>query len=153
MLYFQLRYPLLSGWKSEYNLQYTLPLYEYLKSDYNGKFLLRMRIIDHILNDVVIKNARIKIVLPEGTRIETLNYAGEFYRSNEELSFTSLAFYGRPTVVFSGNTLTKSHIVPFDVVYNISQFQYYRIPLILSGYVQIVFLVAIAIRYFKNLNN
>lgn len=149
-LHFQLRYPLLGGWKSLYNLQYTLPSYEYLWHDREGRFLLRMRIIDHILNDIVIENAKINILLPEGTKIESVNFAEEFYESDRELAFTSLSFNGKPNVIFYGKNLTESHILPFDVVYKISPLEYYRIPLILTAYVQIVFVAAIIYNNFKN---
>lgn len=148
-LRFQLRYPLLGGWKGDYILQYNLPTYEYLTTNYNGNFKLEMRVIDHILNDVIIEEASVRIILPEGSRIDQINIPEEFYKKNHELSFTSLVFTGRPTVKFNGNMLTEYHILPFTVYYDLSSIYLYRVPLILAAYIQIAFLIVIVLRYYK----
>lgn len=148
-LSFQLRYPLLGGWKSNYILQYTLPTYEYLRSNRKGKYRLKMRIMDHVMNDAIIKDATIKIILPEGVGVVKINYPEQFYKERQDLSFTSLSFSGRPTIVFSGEDLTDYHIISFTITYTDLWLNYYRIPLILVAYLQILFLLIILFRYYK----
>lgn len=60
-------FPLFGGWQTRYYTGYNLPSYEYLYTSGN-QYLLRMRFIDHIFDDQLIKKATVKIILPEGSK-------------------------------------------------------------------------------------
>lgn len=63
----QPRFPLFGGWKTDYVLGYNVPAYQYLYSSGN-KFVLKMRVVDHLFDDAVIENLKLKIILPEGSK-------------------------------------------------------------------------------------
>ena len=61
------RFPLFGGWQTKYTIGYNLPSYEYLF--HNGKqFLLKMRFLDHVFDDQVVDEVRLRVVLPEGSK-------------------------------------------------------------------------------------
>lgn len=54
------RFPLFGGWRTQYILGYNVPSYEYLF--HSGKhFVLRMRFLDHIFDNMVIDEAEVGI--------------------------------------------------------------------------------------------
>merc|ERR1719400_2937490 len=64
------RFPLFGGWKTHYVVGYNVPSYEYLF--YSGnQHVLNMRLVDHIFDDMLVEEAEVKVILPEGvTEIE-----------------------------------------------------------------------------------
>lgn len=62
------RYPLLGGWNYSFVVGYDMPLEDVLKSDQaNGKNVLAVPFMTGI-NDVVVDDAELKIILPEGAK-------------------------------------------------------------------------------------
>ncbi|KAI9587297.1 hypothetical protein GQX74_003144, partial [Glossina fuscipes] len=59
------RFPLFGGWKTQYILGYNLSSFEYLFNS-DDDYVLRMRVIDHIFDDMVVDEAVVNIILPEG---------------------------------------------------------------------------------------
>ena len=59
------RFPLFGGWKTHYSIGYNVPSHEYLffKGD---NHVLNMRLVDHILDDMLVESASVKVILPEG---------------------------------------------------------------------------------------
>ena len=62
------RFPLFGGWKTHYLLGYNVPSYEYLFSK-GDNFVLNMRLIDHIFDDMLVEDFTLKIILPEGSQV------------------------------------------------------------------------------------
>ena len=62
------RFPLFGGWKTHYFIGYNVPSYEYLyvKGD---QFALNMRLLDHIYDDMMVEDFELKIILPEGSKV------------------------------------------------------------------------------------
>ena len=58
------RFPLIGGWKTKYTTRYNVPIYEYLYNS-GDKFILDMRLIDQIFDDMIIDEIVVKIILPE----------------------------------------------------------------------------------------
>ena len=65
------RFPLIGGWKTKYTTGYNVPSYEYLYNS-GDKFILNMRLIDQIFDDMTIDEMVVKIILPE--RSHKLNF-------------------------------------------------------------------------------
>ena len=59
-------FPLIGGWKTKYTTGYNVPSYEYLYNS-GDKFILDMRLIDQIFDDMIIDEMVVKIILPEGS--------------------------------------------------------------------------------------
>lgn len=61
------RFPLFGGWQTRYYIGYNVPTYEYLYHS-GSHFVLKMRFVDHIFDDQVIDEAKLKVILPEGAK-------------------------------------------------------------------------------------
>lgn len=62
------RFPLFGGWKTHYVLGYNVPSYEYLYTK-GDNFVLNMRLLDHIFDDMLVDDFTLKIILPEGCEV------------------------------------------------------------------------------------
>ena len=63
----QPRFPLFGGWRTNYVLGYNLPAYQYLHSSGNS-FALKVRLVDHLFDNAVVENLKVKVILPEGSK-------------------------------------------------------------------------------------
>ena len=62
------RFPLFGGWKTHYLLGYNVPSYEYLFSK-GDNFVLNMRLLDHVFDDMLVEDFTLRIILPEGSQV------------------------------------------------------------------------------------
>lgn len=62
------RFPLFGGWRTNYVLGYNVPSYEFIFSS-GSDYALKIRLVDHLWDNSVIENLRVKIVLPETSRL------------------------------------------------------------------------------------
>lgn len=142
---FKTRYPLLSGWKTFYILKYCVPTYEYLFHDQNECFSLKMRAVDHIVNDVIIRDAVVNVLLPEFSNVINVELPHGYRGFQIEKSYTALIQYGRPTVVFNASNLLENHIENFDIKYKFSSYYLFHTPAILMIYIKTIFVIFIVI--------
>nr|XP_016945377.1 dolichyl-diphosphooligosaccharide--protein glycosyltransferase subunit 1 [Drosophila suzukii] len=136
------RFPLFGGWKTQYTLGYNVPSYEYMFSDGN-KYQLKMNLIDHIYDNMAIDEATIKIILPEGSSDIKLSTPYSISRLPNELVHTYLDTTGRPVISFSKSNLVESHISDFTLYYSFSKISMLQEPLLVSGFIYIIFLATI----------
>ncbi|VDL67174.1 unnamed protein product [Nippostrongylus brasiliensis] len=61
------RYPIFGGWKTSYVIGYNVPSFEYLYNKGN-EYALKMRVLDHVFDNIVVEKLTTKIVLPELVR-------------------------------------------------------------------------------------
>ncbi|XP_044754552.1 dolichyl-diphosphooligosaccharide--protein glycosyltransferase subunit 1-like [Coccinella septempunctata] len=126
------------GWKSTYILQYNVPTYEYVFRN-EMEYLLKIRAIDHILNDVMVEDAEIKIVLPDGGTISSVMVPPRFEKYNDTIFHTSLSILGRCTVNLRGKILLEENINDIIIKYQYSQFNFLVAPFFLMFLVESVF--------------
>lgn len=138
------RFPLFGGWKTRYTIGYNLPVYQYLFNKGN-QFVLKMKLLDHLMDDQYIENADIRIILPEhSTNIEFVApYSVE--RKKNELHYTYLDTTGRPVVVINKKNAVDNHIQDFQIKYTYNKNVLISKPLLLVAAFFIVFLVVIFI--------
>uniref|UniRef100_H2Z4F8 Dolichyl-diphosphooligosaccharide--protein glycosyltransferase subunit 1 n=1 Tax=Ciona savignyi TaxID=51511 RepID=H2Z4F8_CIOSA len=138
------RFPLFGGWKTHYYIGYNLPSYNYLftRGDVNA---LKMRFVDHIMDDQVVEDLTIKIILPEGAKnIKTeLPYPAK--REDDSLHFTYLDTVGRPVITFTKKNLVEQHIDDFVVSYTFNRLLLLQEPLLIVGAFFILFFTVIII--------
>lgn len=67
----QPRFPLFGGWKTFYMLGYNVPAHQYL-FERGGYYLLRMRFVDHLFDEMLVDELYVRIVLPEGVQCVSL---------------------------------------------------------------------------------
>ncbi|XP_037935723.1 dolichyl-diphosphooligosaccharide--protein glycosyltransferase subunit 1 [Teleopsis dalmanni] len=136
------RYPLFGGWKTHYVLGYNVPTFEYLYKN-NDNYMLQMRVIDHIFESMVIEDAVVKIILPEGTSNFELITPYTVTRNKNELVHTYLDTVGRPVITFSKKNLVENHIADFKLKYKFSTISLLQEPLLVIVFIYAIFLFTI----------
>lgn len=136
------RFPLFGGWKTHYTIGYNVPSFEYLFN--NGEqYVLKMRVIDHIFDDMVVDQATVKIILPEFTSNIKLIAPYAVNRLPDEVHYTYLDTVGRPVIIFTKKNLVENHIHDFNLKYNFSKTLMIQEPLLVVGFLYILFLFVI----------
>lgn len=136
------RFPLFGGWRTHYTLGYNVPSFEYLFQN-GDNFLLKMRVIDHIFDDMVIDEVVTKIILPEGASNVKLIAPYSVQRHPDSLHYTYLDTFGRPVVSFSKRNLVENHINDFNLKYNFSRVMMLQEPLLVVGFLWVLFVFVI----------
>lgn len=136
------RFPLFGGWKTHYTLGYNVPSFEYLFNT-GDNYLLKMRVIDHIFDDMVVDELLVKIILPEGCSNIKLITPYSVNRLPDELHYTYLDTFGRPVISFTKKNLVENHIHDFNLKYNFSKITMLHEPLLVIGFLFILFVLVI----------
>jgi len=139
------RFPLFGGWKTHYVVGYNVPSYEYVffKGDVH---VLNMRLIDHIYDDMLVEEAEVRVVLPEGVANVELKTPWPVTREKDDKLFTYLDTTGRTVVVMRtapGQALTEAHIQDFQLQFTFPHRSMLNEPLILVTAFFLLFLLAI----------
>lgn len=136
------RYPLFGGWRTHYTLGYNVPSFEYLFSNGNN-FLLKMRLIDHVYDDMIVDDLTVKIILPEGSNNIKLIPPYPVTRLPDSLHYTYLDTFGRPVITFTKRNLVENHISDLNLSYNFSRVMMLQEPLLVVGFFMVLFLFVI----------
>jgi len=136
------RFPLFGGWKTHYVIGYNLPSYEYLYNS-GDQFVLKMPLIDHIVDNMVVDETQIRIILPEGATNIELDTPYDVKRLEDSLHFTYLDTKGRPVVEITANNLVEHHIQDFKLSYKLSWITMLQEPLLCVLAFFILFVTAI----------
>ncbi|KAL0901894.1 hypothetical protein ABMA27_007045 [Loxostege sticticalis] len=136
------RYPLFGGWKTHYTLGYNVPSYEYLYHSGN-EYLLKMRVIDHIFDDMQVDELTTKIILPEGSVGIKLNVPYPVTRLADSLHYTYLDTKGRPVITFKKSNVVENHIQDFQLRYTFPRLLMFQEPLLVVGFLYALFLLVI----------
>ncbi|VDD94401.1 unnamed protein product [Enterobius vermicularis] len=138
----QPRFPLFGGWRTNYVLGYNLPGYQYLYSS-GSSFALKMRFMDHLFDNAVIENIKVRIILPEGSKNFKLVAPYAVKRHRDDLHFTYLDTTGRPVIVLEKQNLVDSHIQSFTLYYEFDKIQLCREPFLACAAFAFLFLIVI----------
>lgn len=136
------RFPLFGGWKTHYTIGYNVPSFEYLFNT-NENYLLKMRLIDHIYDDMVIDDIVVKIILPEGSTNIKLITPYPVTRLSDSFHYTYLDTFGRPVIQFTKKNLVENHIHEFNLKYNFPKIVMIQEPLLIVGFLYLLFLCVI----------
>lgn len=136
------RFPLFGGWKTHYTLGYNVPSFEYLFQN-GDNFLLKMRVVDHIFDDMVVDEVTTKIILPEGSSNVKLIAPYSVTRHPDTLHYTYLDTFGRPVISFSKKNVVENHIGDFNLKYNFSRVMMLQEPLLVVGFLYVLFVLVI----------
>jgi len=136
------RFPLFGGWKTFYYFGYNLPSYNYLytRGDLN---VLKMRFVDHIMDDQAIEDFTLKVILPEGSKNINVQLPYDAERDADSLHFTYLDTSGRPVITFHKSNLVEQHIDDFILSYNFNRLLLLQEPLLVVSAIFLVFFTVI----------
>ncbi|XP_070557890.1 dolichyl-diphosphooligosaccharide--protein glycosyltransferase subunit 1-like [Ptychodera flava] len=136
------RFPLFGGWKSHYYIGYNVPTYEYLFNS-GDSYVLQMRFLDHIYDDMIVDELTVKIILPEGSKGIEFNPPYDVNQENLQRHYTYLDTLGRPVIVAHKNNLVEQHIQDFEVHYTFQKVLLLQEPLLVVGAFYLLFLTVI----------
>ncbi|KAG2498961.1 hypothetical protein HYH03_003150 [Edaphochlamys debaryana] len=142
VLDFDLRYPLMGGWKVDFTLGYSVPLTGFLFHTKSGKRRLTMDLCTP-LEDVYVEDMVVRVVLPEGSSGIRASLPYDMEKSFDT-KFTYLDTSGRPVLVLHKSHLVPEHAAKFSVDYNFPIINTLREPCLLIGVFFCLFLAAIA---------
>lgn len=136
------RFPLFGGWQTRFYMGYNVPSYEYL---YNlgNKYVLKMRVIDHIFDEFVVDHLSLKIILPEGCTNIELKSPFTMEEGKRELHFTYLDTVGRPVIVAQKTNLVEQHIQDFELHYSFNKVLLLQEPLLVVGAFYLLFMLVV----------
>lgn len=136
------RFPLFGGWKTHYTIGYNVPAYEYLYN--NGEdYFLKLRLIDHLYDNMIIEDATVCIILPEGSVNLELKTPYPVVRLPDGLHYTYLDTIGRPMIKVKMSNVVESHISDFELKYQFPKAFMLHEPLIVIVAIYILFLTVI----------
>lgn len=136
------RFPLFGGWKTHYVLGYNVPSYEYLYNS-GDDYLLKMRVVDHVFDDMIVDELITKIILPEGAHDIHLSTPYPVERLPDSLHYTYLDVKGRPVVTIRKTNLVENHIQDFELSYVFPRVLMLQEPLLVVVAFYLLFLLVV----------
>jgi len=136
------RFPLFGGWKTHYVLGYNVPSYEYLFFS-GDDYKLKMRLVDHVFDDMVVEELITKITLPEGSHNMELETPFPVQRLPDYLHYTYLDTKGRPVITVRKTNVVENHIQDFELNYVFPRVLMLQEPLLVVVFFYILFLFVV----------
>lgn len=142
------RFPLFGGWKTYYKLGYQLPLTEVVDKEKTSNSL-KVSFIDHMYDSLVIEDATVKIILPEGASVKKVIPPFEVERLADQVKLTYLDLVGRTILTMKKKNLVEEHIQNVEILYDYNQIWQLQEPLLILG---TIVLLAIGIFIYSKLD-
>lgn len=114
------RFPILGGWKSNFNIGYNLPSKFLVSVDDDNRYSLNVS-FGMPFEDIIAKNYTVSVALPEGASdIELKLPIDSKYTVTQEKYYSFLDLFGRPMVNINIKNAYDIHKVYFQINYNYS---------------------------------
>lgn len=126
------RFPLFGGWKSSYTLGYSVPSYQYLFKTSSSQYVLRMRFLDHVFDDMHVNDLETSIVLPVGVTNVKLNTPYDMQRLDDEVTYKYLDNLGRQVIKLRKENLVEQHMQDLEITYDWQPLLLLHEPILLS---------------------
>lgn len=126
------RFPLFGGWKSSYTLGYSVPSYQYLFKTNNNQYVLKMRLLDHVFDDMHVNELETSIVLPVGVKNVQLKTPYPVQRLDDEVTYKYLDNLGRMIIKLRKENLVEQHIQDLEITYDWQSVLLLHEPILLS---------------------
>ncbi|KAF7283324.1 hypothetical protein GWI33_000837 [Rhynchophorus ferrugineus] len=137
------RFPLFGGWQSSYILGYSIPSYPYLFKKPTGEFVLNIRLLDHVFDDMYVEDLETKIVLPVGVSSIKVKTPYEVRRLPDGVAYKYLDNIGRTVIRASKNNLVEQHIQDIEITYTWQTHMLLHEPVLVSVALFLAFIVVI----------
>ncbi|XP_050295309.1 dolichyl-diphosphooligosaccharide--protein glycosyltransferase subunit 1 [Anthonomus grandis grandis] len=137
------RFPLFGGWQSSYILGYSVPSYPYLFKKPSGEFILKIRLLDHIFDDMAVDEVETNIVLPVGVSDVKVKTPYEVKRLPDGVTYKYLDNLGRNVIRASKSNLVEQHIQDIEVTYTWKSHFLLHEPVLVSIALFFIFVVVI----------
>lgn len=136
------RFPLFGGWKSSYTLGYSVPSYQYLFKN-NNQYVLRMRLLDHVFDDMHVEELETHIVMPVGVKNINVNTPYTVEKLPNSVAYKYLDNLGRTVIRIRKTNLVEQHIQDLEIVYDWQPILLIHEPILVALALYILFLAVI----------
>lgn len=133
-------------WKTYYTLSYQLPLDNVVTNE-GANHTLRVNFIDYIYDNLVIKEATVKIILPEGAVIRSVLYPFDVERLPDQVKLTFLNRVNRTIITMKKSNLVEEHIQKVQVHYYYNSLWQLKEPILYFGF-YLFLTIVIAIMFY-----
>ncbi|EFA11223.1 dolichyl-diphosphooligosaccharide--protein glycosyltransferase subunit 1 [Tribolium castaneum] len=137
------RFPLFGGWRSSYTLGYSVPSYQYLYRKSSTEYVLNMRLLDHVFDDMHVEELETKVVLPVGVTEVQIKTPYEVQRLPDGVTFKYLDQFGRSVIKLRKTNLVEQHIQDLEIVYHWRSGLLLLEPVLLALALYVLFIIVI----------
>lgn len=137
------RFPLFGGWRSSYTLGYNVPSYQYLYRKGGNEYVLAMRLLDHIYDDMHVEELQTDVVLPVGVRNVRISTPYEVQRLDDDKTYKYLDNLGRIVLRLKKTNLVEQHIQDLEITYEWDTITLVHEPLLLALALFTLFIIVI----------
>lgn len=137
------RFPLFGGWRSSYTLGYSVPSYQYLFKTSGTQYVLKMRLMDHVFDDMHVEELETQIVLPVGVKNVKLNTPYDVQRLDDGITYKYLDTIGRQVIKLRKTNLVEQHIQDLEITYDWQPVLLFHEPLLVSIALYLMFIMVI----------
>lgn len=122
--------------------RYNVPSYQYLyhKGD---SFLLKIRLLDHVFDDMHVERLETKVVLPVAASNIKLKTPYSVERQPDTYTYKYLDTRGRTVITFIKENLVENHIQDFELRYNWSYTMMLHEPILIILSLYLMFICVI----------
>lgn len=137
------RFPLFGGWRSSYTLGYSVPSFQYMFKKSSSQYVLHMRLLDHVFDDMHVNELETAIVLPVGVSNVQINTPYDVERLPDTVTYKYLDTIGRVVIKLRKTDLVEQHIQDLEIIYNWQPLLLFHEPILLSFALFIIFIIVI----------
>ncbi|XP_066143296.1 dolichyl-diphosphooligosaccharide--protein glycosyltransferase subunit 1 [Euwallacea fornicatus] len=137
------RFPLFGGWQTSYILGYSIPSYPYLFKKPSGEFVLKVRLLDHVFDDMAVDELETHLVLPVGVSDVKIKAPYEVQHLHDGVAYKYLDYLGRIVIRAKKYNLVEQHIQDIEITYTWKTHMLLHEPVLVSLALFVIFLAVI----------
>ena len=137
------RFPILGGWKSNYDIGYNLPTKFHVKTNNKGNYMVNLT-FGMPFKNILARNYTVKIILPESADNIKVNLPIDAeYHIDYDKEFGCLDLFGRKSIIIQLNNMYEVYNTNIFINYDYKWTMLFVKPIILIIYFLIIFTVLI----------
>ena len=137
------RFPILGGWKSNYDIGYNLPTKFHVKTNNKGNYMVNLT-FGMPYQNMLARNYTVKIILPETADNVKVNLPIETpYQVEYDKEYGCLDLFGRKSIIIRLNNMYDVYNTNIFISYDYQWIMLFVKPVILIFYFMILFTISI----------
>ena len=137
------RFPILGGWKSNYDIGYNLPTKFHVKTNNKGNYMVNLT-FGMPFQNMLARNYTVKIILPETADNIKVNLPIETpYQVEYDKEYGCLDLFGRKSIIIRLNNMYDVYNTNIFISYDYQWIMLFVKPVILIFYFMILFTISI----------
>lgn len=137
------RFPILGGWKSNYDIGYNLPSKFHVTTNQQGNYMVNLT-FGMPYKDMLAKNYTVKVILPESADNIKVNLPiNAHYEISYDKEYGCLDLFGRKSIIITLNNMYDVYNTNFFISYDYQWTMLFVKPIILIIYFLILFTIMI----------